>query len=269
MTHPNASNPSQPEPASPEASALADFMAACAASGLDQAALKRAMIEHVLPKHAPLGLLVSMAIRDDHSLAMPEDVGSGGLGGFHALPIGLRRESAIRRMRQIYEEISGHGFYSGDKEGFYAGWMGNAIDPPGAPAATSAAAVPATPPKRADGSKNVTEPNIRVTPAMREWLWRLSDPSRCKWVKATPHQSEVRCTGRSSHGAPTYVMANKVLQAGLIRYERREIPAGRFGPPRVEHVAVLTDAGRLAMAKAKSAKPAAVKKNRPTTGVKR
>lgn len=72
-----------------------------------------------LPKDAPLGLLVSMAIRFDHGL---------GVQGYYDAPIfgvegvghAKRLRATISTMRQLYEEVSGHGFYSPEKEASYA-----------------------------------------------------------------------------------------------------------------------------------------------------
>jgi len=67
------------------------------------------MIMEKLPKEPPEGLLLSMAIRYDHGLAID--------GYYDTLPVQLgathkqRLESALRVMGQLYEEVSGHGFY--------------------------------------------------------------------------------------------------------------------------------------------------------------
>jgi hypothetical protein len=72
-----------------------------------------------LPREAPLGLLVSMAIRFDHGLGVP---------GYYDAPVfdvegvghAKRLRATISAMRQLYEEVSGHGFYSPEKEASYA-----------------------------------------------------------------------------------------------------------------------------------------------------
>jgi hypothetical protein len=65
-----------------------------------------------VPKEAPEELLISMAIRDDHALA---------IRGYYDQPIFSRQsgpthkqrfDAAIRAMRQIHEEVVGKGFYS-------------------------------------------------------------------------------------------------------------------------------------------------------------
>lgn len=72
----------------------------------------------LVPKEPSVGRLVSMAIRDDHGL--------GVAGYYDTLPIQFgpthaqRLESAIRCMRQLYEEATGQGFYTADKEDHYA-----------------------------------------------------------------------------------------------------------------------------------------------------
>lgn len=72
-----------------------------------------------LPKDPPPGLLMSMAIRFDHGLGVPGYYDTLGLlsdGLSHA----KRLESTLRIMRQLYEEVSGYGFYSRAREAEYA-----------------------------------------------------------------------------------------------------------------------------------------------------
>jgi hypothetical protein len=65
----------------------------------------------VLPKEPPAGLIASMVVRFDHGL---------GLDGYYDQPIfassGLthkkRRDGAIVTMQQLYEEVSGYGFFA-------------------------------------------------------------------------------------------------------------------------------------------------------------
>lgn len=71
------------------------------------------------PKEPPLGLLMSMAMRYDHGLGCPGYYDSpmfAGQGVSHA----QRVESTLRTMRQLYEEVSGYGFYRPEKEADYA-----------------------------------------------------------------------------------------------------------------------------------------------------
>ena len=70
-----------------------------------------------LPKEPPMALLISMAIRYDHGLAIPNyyDNMPIQLGATHK----QRFDRAISIMRQLYEEVSGYGFYSADKEAQY------------------------------------------------------------------------------------------------------------------------------------------------------
>ena len=72
------------------------------------------------PKEPPMGLLVSMALRDDHGLGVPGYYDDGLVHAATGVSHQQRFEAAIARMRQIYEEVSGHGFYSPDKEAEYA-----------------------------------------------------------------------------------------------------------------------------------------------------
>jgi len=66
-----------------------------------------------LPQEPPAGLLMSMALRFDHGL---------GCGGYYDAICGdgehqKRLESTLTVMRQLYEEVSGHGFYSLEQKG--------------------------------------------------------------------------------------------------------------------------------------------------------
>lgn len=85
---------------------------------MNGAAMMDAMRAIVLPKEPSSGLLMSMAIRYDHGLGVP--------GFYDSLPIQLgvthaqRLESALGTMRQLYEEVSGYGFYSPEREDQYA-----------------------------------------------------------------------------------------------------------------------------------------------------
>lgn len=63
-----------------------------------------------------IGLLTSMAIRYDHGL---------GCAGYYDALFGpgehkKRFDAAIRTMRQLYEEVSGQGFYKPERESDYA-----------------------------------------------------------------------------------------------------------------------------------------------------
>lgn len=75
----------------------------------------------VLPQSPPPGLLMSMAIRYDHGLGMRGYYdGLAGLGLGNGLTHRQRLLSTIGTMRQIYEEVSGHGFYRPEREEGYA-----------------------------------------------------------------------------------------------------------------------------------------------------
>jgi hypothetical protein len=71
-----------------------------------------------VPIEPSLGLLVSMAIRYDHSLGVPGyyDQFKEGNGTTHAGVLA----SVIRIMRQLHEEVVGTGFYKPEKEAEYA-----------------------------------------------------------------------------------------------------------------------------------------------------
>ena len=75
-------------------------------------------VERILPKEPPPGLLMSMAIRFDHALGIP---------GYYDQPLyaavtshDQRLRATIGQMRQLYEEVSGHGFYQPESEEKYA-----------------------------------------------------------------------------------------------------------------------------------------------------
>lgn len=79
-----------------------------------------------LPQGPPPGLLMSMALRYDHGLACPGyyDTLPSYPGETHA----KRLEYVLRVMRQIYEEVSGYGFYRPEREAEYAAMVtANAI----------------------------------------------------------------------------------------------------------------------------------------------
>lgn len=71
-----------------------------------------------LPKDPPIGLLISMAIRYDHGLAIPEYYNSIGMDESG------RWKSTLIIMRQLYEEVSGNGFYKPELEEKYKSYLG-------------------------------------------------------------------------------------------------------------------------------------------------
>ena len=84
-----------------------------------------------LPKEPPPGLLMSMALRYDHGLGCPGYYDQEllcGKPGAHAKKL----EATLRIMRQLYEEVAGHGFYKPDREAEYTAMAAAS----GAPAAT-------------------------------------------------------------------------------------------------------------------------------------
>lgn len=60
-----------------------------------------------LPKDPPIGLLNSMALRYRHDFGLDADDTSPMSCG--TTP--AERDAILRVMRQLYEEVSGHGFY--------------------------------------------------------------------------------------------------------------------------------------------------------------
>lgn len=76
--------------------------------------------EQLLPKTPPPGLLMSMAIRYDHGLAIPGYYDSEMYKGVGGRSHAQRLEDTLRFMRQLYEEVSGHGFYRPEAEKDYA-----------------------------------------------------------------------------------------------------------------------------------------------------
>ena len=77
--------------------------------------------ERLLPKDAPPGLLMSMAMRFDHALGCPGYYDSELMQAVnHGISHARMLESTLSQMRQLYEEVSGHGFYRPEKEAEYA-----------------------------------------------------------------------------------------------------------------------------------------------------
>lgn len=72
----------------------------------------------LVPKSPSIGRLISMAIRDDHGLGVEgyyDNLFFRHEGATHA----QRMEAAITRMRQLYEEATGQGFYNESREDEY------------------------------------------------------------------------------------------------------------------------------------------------------
>lgn len=120
--------------------AVQAFLVSCQTRGLDMGSVIHHLRQACLPEKAPRGLLVSMALRDDHGLGVPgyydglqmlfdqhrPPAGSGPADRSRAHEPGCRppshaqrMDAAIQRMRSLYEEISGRGFYSPDQEAAY------------------------------------------------------------------------------------------------------------------------------------------------------
>lgn len=73
-----------------------------------------------VPLNPPRALLVSMAIRFDHAFLMKRQEMMPGTGIFQGYTP-EQRESLIRQMSQLYEEVIGTGFYKwdGSKDDLY------------------------------------------------------------------------------------------------------------------------------------------------------
>lgn len=86
-------------------------------------------MNRTLPKEPPPGLLMSMAIRYDHSLGLPgyyDQKMFQPLSTTHAEKL----EATLAIMRQIYEEVSGHGFWSPEKEQLYKERLERGLEKP-------------------------------------------------------------------------------------------------------------------------------------------
>lgn len=59
-----------------------------------------------IPEFPPLALLVSMALRVNHGFALDDE---------------RSQQVQLADMRKVYEEVSGHGFYSLDRTEYYRG----------------------------------------------------------------------------------------------------------------------------------------------------
>lgn len=62
-----------------------------------------------LPKEPSQGLLISMALRYDHGLLAPGNT-------FRPAVTPAAMDATLRQMRQLYEEASGHGFWSPEND---------------------------------------------------------------------------------------------------------------------------------------------------------
>ncbi len=81
----------------------------------------------MLPKNPAPGLLMSMALRYDHALGVPGYYDELFGKGEHE----KRLQSALRLMRQLYEEVAGVGFYRPEREAEYAAAIPQDADKPG------------------------------------------------------------------------------------------------------------------------------------------
>lgn len=69
----------------------------------------------LVPLMPSRGLLISMAVRDDHAFLLDRDPSNLFAGGVEP----ASRESTLRSMAQLYEEAIGRGFYSPEREQSY------------------------------------------------------------------------------------------------------------------------------------------------------
>ena len=74
----------------------------------------------LIPAEPSPGLLMSMAVRNDHALGCPGYYDQKVLGrGFHDVSHARMVECALSEMRKLHEEVVGAGFYSPEKEAGY------------------------------------------------------------------------------------------------------------------------------------------------------
>lgn len=102
-----------------ETQAVDALIGACMECGLDPDKLKDAMRASVLPADAPPGLLMSMAMRFDHGLGVPGYYDSEMFQRPGQPSHAQRLEATLATMRQLYEEVSGRGFYRAALEAEY------------------------------------------------------------------------------------------------------------------------------------------------------
>lgn len=98
----------------------------------DHVAFAHKLLERAVPKEPRLGLLMSMAVRFDHGLAAPghyDGIRRMSNGDPHLPSHAQRLASTLRVMRQLYEEVSGQGFYSLATDDRYVQWAQNGLKP--------------------------------------------------------------------------------------------------------------------------------------------
>lgn len=71
-----------------------------------------------IPVDPPLGLLISMALRYDHSLG-DRSYYTHNIQPFSKITWERKMNDTINLMRQVYEEVSGNGFYKPELEEKY------------------------------------------------------------------------------------------------------------------------------------------------------
>jgi len=77
-------------------------------------------VEKSSRREPPPGLLMSMALLYDYGLGYPGYYDEMKFGELQGPSHAQRLESTLATMRQLFDEIVGQGFYSTDKEEFYA-----------------------------------------------------------------------------------------------------------------------------------------------------
>ncbi len=87
------------------------------------------MNEKAIPVKPPLGLLMSMAIRHDHGLAIRGYYDNHLIRGHEPGAHARRVHAAISQMRQVYEEVAGQGFYRPEKEADYVALIDEVDEP--------------------------------------------------------------------------------------------------------------------------------------------
>lgn len=81
----------------------------------------------IVPQDPSRGLLISMALREDHAFTAPvQELFPGVVFGL----TDQQREARLRDMRKVHEEVVGTGFYRANDEAYYVGLINLVADIP-------------------------------------------------------------------------------------------------------------------------------------------